>query len=270
MIKGIELVIIALIIIISSIDKEKVIFNNLLLLFQFITRIPIKLSLACEKENFKRASIFFPVVGATIGIIEYGIFYLSAKVLPFPMVAVITVLAGIFITGGLHMDGLGDTCDGFFSFRSRERIIEIMKDSRVGSFGVLAMIFDVIVRIFGVYYIGINSMGYMLIIIPMISRMFTVFVCLIGKNAKEKGTGTLYIENTSYKQFFGAVILTVLISNLFCDFFTIGYLLIAGLVVTLLFNGMCKSKIGGHSGDTLGANNELVEICLFIICSVVI
>lgn len=267
MIKYIELIAVAVIIIAGSIDKEKMIFNNLLLLTQFITRIPIKLSLACTQENFKRASLFFPVVGVFIGAIEYGVFYLTSRLFPIPMAAVITVMAGVFITGGLHMDGLGDTCDGFFSFRSRERIIEIMKDSRVGSFGVLAVFFDLIIKILGVYYIGIKGIAPMIIVIPMVSRLFTVLVCLIGKNAKEKGTGNLYIGNTSVVYFTGACILTMLIGHMLFPFRAILIMLATGLVVTLLFNVMCKEKIGGHSGDTLGANNELVEICLFIVVS---
>lgn len=262
-----KIIIVFMIIIVASMKKEKIIFNNLLLLIQFITRIPIKLSLACEKKNFKEASIFFPVVGAIIGAIEFLIFYLTSKILPMSFVAIITVVSGIFLTGGLHMDGLGDTCDGFFSFRSRERIIEIMKDSRVGAFGVIAMIIDILVRILGVYYIGINNIGYMIIIIPMISRLFTVFVCLIGKNAKKEGTGTLYIENTSRIYFLGALTLTLLIGTMAFSFKTIGILLLGGFITTLLFNRMCKIKINGHSGDTLGANNELVELVLFILAS---
>ncbi len=238
------------IMVLGAIGKEKIFFNNFLLLFQFITRIPVNISLACEKENFKKATLYFPVVGAILGAIEYLIFYITSIWLPLPMVAIITVIVGIFITGGLHMDGLGDTCDGFFSFRSRERIIEIMKDSRVGSFGVLAMIIDIAVKALG-----------------MISRLFTVFIALIGKSAKKEGTGNFYIGNTNSVYFTGALTLTLLIGSLFFNIKYIIMLLLGGLIVTIIFNLFCNSKIGGHSGDTLGANNEIVELALFILIS---
>ncbi|MEG0307651.1 MAG: adenosylcobinamide-GDP ribazoletransferase [Clostridium sp.] len=267
MIKGLEIVAITAIMLIGAIGKEKVIFNNFLLLFQFITRIPVNISLACERENFRKATLYFPVVGAILGLIEYGAFYVTSLWLPLPMAAIVTVLIGIMITGGLHMDGLGDTCDGFFSFRSRERIIEIMKDSRVGSFGVIAVIIDIAIKTLGIYYIGIKSMGYMIIVIPMISRLFTVFIALVGKSAKKEGTGNLYIGNTTGMYFTGALTLTILIGNLFFGIGAILTLLLGGLIVTVLFNAFSNSRIGGQSGDTLGANNELVELMLFILVS---
>ena len=267
MIKVLMILAIIGIMIIGAIGKEKIFFNNFLLLFQFITRIPVNISLACEKENFRKATLYFPVVGAILGAIEYIVFYITALWLPLPVASIITVIVGIMITGGLHMDGLGDTCDGFFSFRSRERIIEIMKDSRVGSFGVIAMIIDIAVKVLGIYYIGIKSMGYMIIVVPMISRLFTVFIALIGKTAKKDGTGNLYIENTNSIYFIGAMVLTLLIGSLFFNVKYILILLFGGLIVTLLFNSFCNSRIGGHSGDTLGANNEIVELTLFILIS---
>lgn len=267
MIKGLIILAIIAIMIFGAIGKEKIFFNNFLLLFQFITRIPVNISLACEKENFGKATLYFPVVGAILGAIEYFVFYITSLWLPLPVVAIITVIVGIIITGGLHMDGLGDTCDGFFSFRSRERIIEIMKDSRVGSFGVLAMIIDIAVKALGIYYIGMKSMEYMIIVVPMISRLFTVFIALIGKTAKKDGTGNLYIGNTNGIYFTGAMTLTLLIGNLFFNVKYILILLLGGLIVTLLFNSFCNSKIGGHSGDTLGANNEIVELTLFMLIS---
>lgn len=267
MIKVLMILAIIAILIIGAIGKEKIFFNNFLLLFQFITRIPVNISLACEKENFRKATLYFPVVGAILGAIEYFVFYITALWLPLPMVSIITVIVGIMITGGLHMDGLGDTCDGFFSFRSRERIIEIMKDSRVGSFGVIAMIIDIAIKVLGIYYIGIKSMDYMIIVIPMISRLFTVFIALIGKTAKKDGTGNLYIGNTNSIYFIGAIILTLLIGSLFFNVKYILMLLLGGFIVTVLFNSFCNSRIGGHSGDTLGANNEIVELTLFILIS---
>lgn len=110
-------------------------------------------------------------------------------------------------------------------------------------------------------------MGYMIIVIPMISRLFTVFISLIGKSAKKEGTGNLYIGNTNVMYFTGALALTILIGNLFFGVGAVLILLAGGLIVSMLFNSFCNSRIGGQSGDTLGANNELVELMLFILIS---
>ncbi len=107
----------------------------------------------------------------------------------------------------------------------------------------------------------------MIIVVPMISRLFTVFIALIGKSAKKEGTGNFYIGNTNGVYFTGALTLTLLIGSLFFNIKYIIILLLGGLIVTIIFNLFCNSKIGGHSGDTLGANNEIVELALFILIS---
>lgn len=263
----IYIIIILTILVLGSIGKRKVVFNDFLLVFQFITRLPINISLQCEKENFKKGTLYFSAVGAIIGILEYGVYFLCSRVLPLPMVAVITVLSGIFITGGLHMDGLGDTCDGFFSFRSRERIIEIMKDSRVGTFGVIAVIIDILLKVVGVYYAGAKGMEYMIIVIPCISRLTLGYLSLVGRTAKETGTGNLYIKNTNIVLFIGSCIIAIALGAIFYPVKIIFILVIIALLISSLFNLYCISKIGGLSGDTLGANNEIIEIILFIIIS---
>ncbi len=256
------------IIVAGAIGKGKMLFNDFLLVFQFITRLPVNISLKCEQENFKKGTLYFSVVGAIIGALEYLVFMGSYQILPLPIASVLTVLSGIFITGGLHMDGLGDTCDGFFAFKGKDRIIEIMKDSRVGTFGVIALIMEIIFKIVGIYYLGTKDLAYMIIVVPCISRLSLVYLSLIGKTAKKNGTGNLYIGNTNIIYFMGGIILTLAIGNLFFSIETILFLIVAAIVISSIFNIYCVRRIGGLSGDTLGANNEIIEIALFLIlCS---
>ena len=90
---------------------------NLLLFVQFFTRIPVNLSLPCEKENFRKGSVFLPVVGLIIGTIQWIIYKLLIKVLPLNPTVVIVLLIGVLLTSALHVDGLGDTCDGFLRLK---------------------------------------------------------------------------------------------------------------------------------------------------------
>ncbi|WP_084315484.1 adenosylcobinamide-GDP ribazoletransferase [Clostridium hydrogeniformans] len=263
-----DLGILGTIFLLGALGKYKIPFNNFLLITQFITRLPLKISLSCEMEDFKKGTLYFPMVGALIGGIQYLVFIITKAYFPMIIAATFTVLSMVFITGGLHIDGLSDTCDGFFSFKGgKDKIIEIMKDSRVGAFGVIAIIFDITLRILGVYYMGVKGIDYGIIVVPSITRAFTVLLFLIGKPAKEKGSGNLYIGNTTPIKFVGALISAFLIGKILIGYYGALILILSGLIITLLFSRFCSITIQGHTGDTLGANNELVEIGLFLIIS---
>ncbi|MCT8978164.1 adenosylcobinamide-GDP ribazoletransferase [Clostridium sp. CX1] len=247
----------------------KRIIQNLLLMVQFLTRIPVNLNLPCEKEDFKRGAIFLPVVGFIIGAIQWGIYELFIRILPLEPTIVIILLAGIIVTGALHLDGLGDTCDGFFAFKGNDRIIEIMKDSRIGSYACIAVIFDLLFK-YALFSSIAPSFPIGIIVVPIISRFTTVFIITIGKNAKKTGSGNLFVENVGKLQLFISFLLTTGILILMMNAIHVIILLFAGVVFTAIFNEFSKSKIGGITGDILGANNELVEILTLILIAVIL
>lgn len=239
--------------------------QSFMLMLQFLTRIPINRSLPCEETDFKRGTMFFPAVGFVIGGIQWIVFYMLSPYVPLLILSVITVLIGVLITGGLHMDGLGDTFDGFFSFKGKkDKIIEIMKDSRVGTFGALALVFDVLLKVVAVYSL---KSPLVIILAPMVSRISSIMLCLIGKRAKEKGSGNFYIENTTLINFLVGLIFVFVVGMKLTGIKQIAILLVSAFCLSLIFNSLCKSKIEGHTGDTLGANNELNEILVLIIGS---
>lgn len=240
--------------------------NNFLLFFQFFTRIPINKNLNCDKGNFRRGSIFFPVVGLFIGIVQWLVYYILIKVLPVNITAVFVVIIPILITGGLHVDGLGDTCDGFFSFKgNKDKIIEIMKDSRVGTYASIAIVFDMLARYAAVHSAIEINLPLILIVTPIIARFTVVFLSFIGKNAKETGSGNIFIGNIDVKRIIIAGIITITLGTALIGLNKSSILLVSALIFTFLFNKFCESKITGLTGDTLGANNELVEILVLIL-----
>ncbi len=240
--------------------------NNFLLFFQFFTRVPINKSLNCEKENFRKGSIFFPVVGLFIGLVQWIVYYMLIKVLPINITSVFVVIIPIVITGGLHVDGLGDTCDGFFSFKGdKDKIIEIMKDSRVGTYASIAIVFDMLARYAAVYTIIEMNLPLILIATPIIARFTVVFLSFIGKNAKETGSGNIFIGNIDVKSIVIAGTITIALGTLLIGFNKISVLIVSALSFSFLFNKFCESKITGLTGDTLGANNELVEVLVLIL-----
>ena len=240
--------------------------NDFLLFFQFFTRIPINKSLNCEKENFRRGSVFFPVIGLFIGTVQWLVYYLLIKVLPGNVTALFVVIITIIITGGLHVDGLGDTCDGFFSFKGdKNKIIEIMKDSTVGTYASVAIVFDMLARYVAVSTVIEMNLPLILIATPIIARFTVVFLCYIGKNAKETGSGNIFIGNIHNKQIAIVSVTTVILAILLIGLNKSTILIVTALLFSFLFNKFCESKITGHTGDTLGANNELVEILTLVL-----
>ena len=103
--------------------------KQFLILIQFMTRIPVFVNVEYDEEKLGKSIKYFPLVGAVIGIFLFGINFLAGKVTENrQIIAVIIVVAEIFITGILHIDGLADTFDGLFSYAKKERMLEIMKD----------------------------------------------------------------------------------------------------------------------------------------------
>lgn len=242
---------------------------NLLLFVQFFTRIPVNLNLPCDQRNFRRGSVFLPVVGLIIGTIQWGIYKLLIKVLPLNPTVVIILLVGVLLTGALHIDGLGDTCDGFFAFKGSDRIIEIMKDSRIGTYACIATIFDFLFK-YTLLAAVVPKFSIAIIVVPMISRFTTVFLAATGKTAKNTGTGNLFIGNIGRIQLVITTIITVGILALVMSPKYLVILLISGLILSFILNEFCKKKIGGITGDILGANNELVEIITLILIAAII
>jgi adenosylcobinamide-GDP ribazoletransferase len=243
----------------------KAFINDFLLMIQFFTRIPINLSLPCEKENFRRGTIFFPLVGLIIGGLQWIIYWLLIKLFPVNITVLFVMLAGILITGGLHIDGLGDTCDGFFSFKSRERIIEIMKDSRVGTYSCIAIIIDLLLRYGSYSNLIFGSYSLALIAAPVAAKTVYIYMFYIGKQAKASGTGNLFIGNVGKKELSAAFLLGLIINSLVLGVADALIITAIAVVITILFNKFCENKIGGLTGDTLGANNELIEIATLIL-----
>ncbi|MGM9975127.1 MAG: adenosylcobinamide-GDP ribazoletransferase [Clostridiaceae bacterium] len=245
-------------------------FQDFLLMIQLLTRIPVRKELPCREENFKRGAYFFFIIGIIIGILQYAIYRLLRGNIPIYSISILLILIDVFITGGFHIDGFGDTCDGFFAAKGRDKVLDIMKDSRIGTFAAIGIIINLLIKFEAYKYITVNEeLTAALIFIPMISRASIVFLCLIGKPAKEGGLGNLFINNVGISQLIvniaGAMTIGF-ISGL--SLVSIGVNIITTTVIVFLFNKLCEDKIGGITGDSLGAINELVTLALLLIISI--
>jgi len=168
------------------------------------------------------------------------------------------VLILIFITGGLHIDGLSDTCDGFFSARERDKILEIMKDSRSGTFGVIAIVVDILVK-----YILLSRLQANVLPCLMLScanaRLTAVMLMSFTKTARPGGLGAMFSDSIMKRYFYlGSSIYVALIIPILGVKSLIP--LAAALASSLLVAYKSYRTIGGLTGDVYGANIEICEI----------
>lgn len=247
-------------------DRMKNFINNFLLYFQFLTRVPIKKNLNCSEKNFRDGIYFFPIVGLSMGLLQWVIFKGASYFFNANIAAIFVMIAPIIMTGGLHVDGLGDVFDGFFCFKGdSQKLLEVMKDSRIGTYACIAIVIDLLLK-FTLISAIINS-GYtnILILSPVIARISVVYICTIGKRAKKVSSANVYIKNTNFKGVLIAFILCGIISY-FCVGIVKSIILIASaLILSTIFNLFCNRRIGGLNGDTLGCNFEIVDIFVMLV-----
>lgn len=231
--------------------------NQLILMIQFFTRIPIRIQVPASETDFAKGVKWLPLVGLVIGGILAGSHILCAPYFNAFTLATGAVFLEVFLSGGLHLDGLADTFDGLYSNRGKERILEIMKDSRIGSNGALALIALILFKIALLTNLDDTSRTMVLLFMPLISRFGIAYASWISDYAREKGMGKFFIGNVNGKQ----VLAALLVAAIPLGFFPAGY---AVLLAAVLFNWFYVKHvtkiIGGMTGDTLGAMIELTEL----------
>lgn len=239
---------------------ENKMIDGLILSIQFLTRLPIKKSVDFNNENLSKSILFFPMVGMIIGGIG-GLFYYIFGYLNENVGSIFALMSMIVVTGGLHLDGLSDTCDGFLSCREKERVLEIMKDSRIGAMGVISIVLVLLLK-----YILISSIKEHIPIILGLSygnsRLVISYIMSTKKVGRKDGLGYMFYKSNPKKYaLFGGIIYIVIIL-LFNPIYLIPLLLsfIAGEIMTKI----TYKKIDGFTGDVYGATIEIGELISLI------
>ncbi|MDK2952118.1 MAG: adenosylcobinamide-GDP ribazoletransferase [Kosmotogales bacterium] len=230
----------------------------LVLMLQFLTRIPINIKIDMNKETLGKGTFFFPFIGMMIGgiasVVYYGLGFVNNDIAS--LGAVFTIIA---VTGGLHLDGLSDTADGFFSSRKRERILEIMKDSRVGVFGVVFIIFDILFKYVIIKEMNVHTAIIAIVLSCGIGRVSASTLFTFGKSARKDGLGNMFVGNDSKKYFFAALVIFLAI-GIYVSNIVFIIAIVSSISFTLLFMKYSYKIIGGLTGDVYGAACELSEI----------
>lgn len=228
----------------------------------FLTRIPVPgINSNFDIYSLSRSIIFFPVVGGIIGAVTAGIYLILEPFIPLSVLCIFIVAIPIFLTGGIHFDGLLDTCDGLFSGRSRELILEIMRDSRVGSMGVIAGILNIALRYSILMELPGTIMPALLITQPVIGRwVMSMALHFFPYARKEGGLGQGFNENKNTLYIILSSLFTLLIMIIISGVNGIFIAVIVGCISLIIASCWVVRKIGGLTGDVYGALNEFAEI----------
>ena len=246
--------------------------NSFLIALQFLTRIFVVKQSVWTEESFGKSVKFFPAVGAVLGIF-YAAIVGAINFFELPlMTGAIGFAAMIILTGGIHCDGLMDSADGLFSGREREKILDIMKDSRAGSFGVVAMILIAALEISTLAELARLSTKFLCAAIfsaPIIARLMMVVTIGAFPYAKPTGMGKAFAMFTTQRTIFFATVETFALLMpliLFGEKFFIcaAVAMLIALLVTWRFATFATKKIGGVTGDIYGAVTTLAEMCALI------
>ena len=244
-------------------------FIGFVLQLQFLTRIPVPVFVKFNDRAFARGVIFAPVIGLFIGAAAVGA-YLLTGLLGRPLLAVLAALVmEIAVTGGLHLDGLADTFDGLFSNRDRAGILAIMKDSRLGTSGAVGLVILILSKYIMLISVPEQHIMSCILVMPVLSRMtiaWSAGTCVHArKNVKSVSAGL--IERTGIFEIVASTVVSLAVGLLFLKLLVVPLVMIV-IVFTFLMNLYAKKKIGGITGDIIGAVIELAEVVF--LCSVLI
>lgn len=244
--------------------------RRFLLALQFLTRIPVRLA-KVEDADFPASMTWFPAVGAVIGMVLALAFYLlHVLALPGEAIAAMVLVVSVVITGGLHLDGLSDCADGFYAGRSKEDVLRIMDDSHIGAMGTIVICCALLAR-YGLLVglletVSAADMAATLIVSTTVSRWAMVFSSVVLAPAKEHGLGHRFVVGLRRPHWIIATIMACVFSIVLMEMNGL-ILLVTGLILTLVTAIFVKRRIGGLTGDTLGATCEIAEVgTLFAAC----
>ncbi|MBU1420510.1 MAG: adenosylcobinamide-GDP ribazoletransferase [Proteobacteria bacterium] len=234
--------------------------TSLLTALRFLTIFPISWRSKEDGRFFQASLVWFPLVGLLIGTMAAAVIFLSGSLLPPSLVAVLAIVFLAGISGCLHLDGLADSGDGLLSARPREQALDIMRDSRSGAMGVIVLIFVLLGKFAALSAMPINSMVMAVFFIPLAGRTAILLTMAVLPYARTgEGLGRLFYSADSRMLGLATLFFYAVVALFFS--WKIAFLLLLAILATVaLFSFWCFRKIGGATGDTLGAVCELTEL----------
>ena len=240
--------------------------DRILATLMFFTRLPFWRIKQVDAEHFKHVVPLWPLAGWLTGGIMVGVLWLAAQVFPLSVAWIIAIIARLLITGCLHEDGLADFCDGMGGGVTRERILLIMKDSHIGTYGVIGLI---------IYFLLLTQMSalpvWLLCAIVFTGDVWCKFVSShiinilpYARKEEEAKNKTIYQRMTALEAFVGAIIGCLPFVLFLPKYYWPA--LLAPVVVFILLVWLMKRRIQGYTGDCCGALFLISELSFLLVC----
>ncbi len=250
-------------------NEIKIFFTALM----FYTRIPCPKNIDHHPDYINKATRYFPLIGWIVGTISFLFYWLSTFLFDTNISILISLVAGVLTTGAFHEDGLADVFDGFGGGWTKEKILDIMKDSRVGAYGAIAIVFLLLLK-----YIGLNNLvattqftNFQILILFIsyhsLARLAAINIVFTSTYSRDDETSKVkpIAKAHSYKEIVGAYFFGLL-PLVFLAYFHIEFLVVLLPLFLLYFfaRRYFIKWIGGYTGDCLGAVEQMAELIIIL------
>ncbi|MDO8178368.1 MAG: adenosylcobinamide-GDP ribazoletransferase [Undibacterium sp.] len=236
---------------------------------QFFTRIPIPRWVGFDPAWLHQASRYFPAVGWIVALVTAAVYALASLLWPPAVAVVLATVAGIWLTGAFHEDGFADVCDGFGGGMTPERVLEIMKDSRVGAYGAIGIVLMLIFKITLLVSLPVLYVVPALLIAHPLSRLASCTLIWRLDYARLEGKAKPLAQHMSTAEWLIAL-LTVMLP--IAGLLYLGLIPLANFLIAMVFLILASwwlarlfvRRIGGYTGDCLGAIQQLSEVAFYL------
>ena len=228
----------------------------------FLTRIPVNPSVPFDGDDVARSTAFFPLIGGLIALLQITLLAaLTTLDVPYTLQAILATVLLVLLCGGLHQDGLADMADGFGGGHTRDEVLRIMRDSTIGTYGGLALILSIGLRVSSIALLASVPGGWRWIVVAAILSRCSICLAWLLPYARAAGTAASMTALTGPSEVMIAVTTALVLSLLVLG----GHVLTAAFLCGGCFAVMAwisYRKITGVTGDTLGATTEVTEVML--------
>ncbi|HSN33469.1 MAG TPA: adenosylcobinamide-GDP ribazoletransferase [Ideonella sp.] len=227
----------------------------------FLTRLPLRRSYS--EEELRRCARYFPLVGAGVGAAGAAVLLGAAAVLPLAIAVILSVITSVLVTGALHEDGLADSCDAFGGGTTREEVLRIMQDPHIGAFGALGLGLVLTLKIVALTQLPLAVLPLALICAHASSRALCVAVMWLGEYARHEGGRTRAVAR-GVRASDAAVALVIGLAPFSLAPAAFLRAIPAMLVAAIALYAYFRARIGGYTGDCLGAVQQTAEATCYV------
>ncbi|MFD1294048.1 adenosylcobinamide-GDP ribazoletransferase [Lutibacter holmesii] len=240
--------------------KELTIFLTAIM---FFTRIPCPKWIDHSGDILQKCTKYFSMIGVIVGCFGALVFWVASYILPLNISILLSYVSTIWITGAFHEDGFADVCDGFGGGWTKDKILAIMKDSLVGTYGIVGLICLFTLKLFSLFEIS-NQLIITIIAGHSVSRCLAAFILYLYPYARTENSKSIAVAN-NFK-------LTYLIFNIVIGFsplllfktYWVFLAIIPPFIAMLLLGRFFKKWIGGQTGDCAGATQQITEVIFYL------